>query len=203
MNDETLRASYRKLLERRAAEPPPAIDLDVMQALAEGIAPPEQRDALMDRVLSHPETALEFSFLSEIAQTKRGRVHPRVSWLAAATIAGVLLTAALVVQRVRQSAPDVLRGDADTPVLLMPEIGADITAGTQFVWSTFPNAVSYEIQLIDADGNVVAETSTRDTTWALPTDTPIEPDAEFFWWITARLPDGTERRAAARKISGG
>jgi hypothetical protein len=203
MNDERLRAAYRKLMERRAAQPPPDIDLDVMQGLAEGTAPPEQRDALMDRVLSHPETALEFSFLSEIAQTKRGRVHRVVPWLAAATVAGVLLTGALVVQRVRQSAPDVLRGDADTPVLLKPEIGADITAGTQFFWNTFANAISYEIQLIDADGNVVAETSTRDTTWALPTDTAIEPDAELFWWITARLPDGTERRAAARKISGG
>ena len=203
MNDESLRASYRKLLERRAAEPPPDIDLDVIQALAEGTVPSEQRDALLDRVLSHPESALEFSFLSEIAQAKRGRVNRLVPWLAAATLAGVLLTAALVVQRVRQAAPEVLRGDTNTPVLLRPDAGADIAAGTQFVWNTFPNAVSYEVQLIDTDGNVVAEISTRDTTWAVPTDTPIEPDAELFWWVTARQADGTERRAAARKGSGG
>jgi hypothetical protein len=198
MNDESLRAAYRELHRRAADQPAPDVDVDSLLALADGTIPAPERETLLDVVLAHPETAHEFIFLADIARATPKPARRSPYMMIAASVTAALFAATLIVDRVREARPDVLRGAADGPVLLEPAAGAFVATGTQFVWNAFPPTVGYRVELIDEEGAAIAEAETRDTTWLVPQGTAMAAGTRLVWWVTALLPDGTERRATPR-----
>lgn len=201
MNDEWLRSAYRRLLDERAATAPPDIDLHVLQAAADGSLEGEERAAVIDRAIAHPETAREYAFLAEIARARRSPASPRTWFAVAAALTAVFATAVLVSRGERQSLLETLRGEADAPVLLQPQAGARVATGTRFIWSAFPAATSYHLEIIESNGTVVAEAVTNDTVWTLTEAAGLQPDTELLWWVTAQLVGGEDRRAQSRPIT--
>ena len=56
-----------------------------------------------------------------------------------------------------------------------------------FQWSQVPAADLYRITAYDAEGTVVWEAETRDTSITPPDRTQFEPDARYIWQVAARV----------------
>jgi len=118
-------------------------------------------------------------------------------WIAAA--ASLLLVSGLGiwVQRGTDPRREPFRGTAVAVMLVRPAADAPLRDGTKFEWRALARAENYELLVMDTDGKPVVRLETTDTFASVPDGLP----AQGQWIVTARLPDGTTERSAARPFA--
>lgn len=106
--------------------------------------------------------------------------------------AAILLT--LWVKPPQSTGPDGVRSlEAHTsiPELLEPADGASLRRDQiAFRWTPVDRAVSYEVRVLNADGNIVWTTHRDQTAVRLPAAADLRSGAQYFASVRAHLPDG-------------
>ena len=117
---------------------------------------------------------------------RRLRARTAAALAAAAVVAGLLLVRPSKLNE--ESAP--VHRDEATGVEVAPSLrapGGVVAAVETFQWSQVPAADLYRITAYDAEGTVVWEAETRDTSITPPDRTQFEPDARYIWQVAARV----------------
>ena len=213
MSDDKLRAIYNARVAGTApanrADCPTPEQLQLLSERANGDS--ASNLAMLDHVFGCAYCRAEFAILrtvqsepdaakaSSAAQSKaasRWLTGPRI-----AIAAGLLLAVGIAGESLRRmrlnDSSDVVRnagGDASDVVLVAPLANA---AGAQFVWRRVTEAVTYEVQVLDTVGGVLATHVTSDTVYT-PSDAErakLELAGRIDWYVAARRADGNERRS--------
>lgn len=119
-------------------------------------------------------------------------------WIPAAIAAALLLFVARPGQIT--DSPMVHR-EAPVTAIVAPQIVAPIGAvevPARLVWRGAPGADAYHVRLFHADGAVLWEQATTDTTTALPDSLRLAAGRSYFWRVEAQT--GFDRRAASELI---
>jgi anti-sigma factor RsiW len=159
------------------------------------------RDDELARIESHLATCREcrdeVSDAARIVATlPRARGMRSRTWISAAAIAAVLL---LVVwpRTARDPGLQHRGGDATAiagvPVALAPKGLVD--SATTLVWSSVTSADRYEARIFDANGTVLWQRETTDTTAVMPASIDLQPGRSYFWKVEART--GFDRAASS------
>ena len=193
-DEDRLKAAYRSMLAGGTASAP-EVSPEILQQLAEGTYIGADRDALLERVLSHDETARELGFLLEIHGARRPAAAAGCwrRWALSASLVGV--TALGVRYAVRDAGPDPLRSSGDAIDVVTPARAALFDSSTTFTWRAVVDAASYQLDVVREDGTTVATATTRDTAIAVVPALPLASGEVLSWWVTATLSDGTTRRS--------
>ena len=199
-DDASLRELYARL---QAARLPHAragdIPVETIYALASGSYIGADREALLDDVLGNAATHAEFQFFRDVA---RGQPRHGASWfrswgrplaLAASAVFVVALGARLLAPG---TSPDPLRGD-DSAIVVLPAAPSDGGSAWRFTWRAVPQAVGYELEVMDTSGQVVATTTTEDSTVEATLRASV---SDLRWYVTARLSDGRSVRSAVQEM---
>ena len=130
--------------------------------------------------------------------------RPPRTWRAAGALAALAAALALTVgvpALLRDEAAPVMRGEADSVVLVAPPIAPVAPADARtFVWRPTPEAARYTFELLTADGALLHEAVTVDTTLALPATVTLTPDAEYRWLVRATDAGGEARGSAVGRL---
>jgi hypothetical protein len=121
----------------------------------------------------------------------------------AALAAALVLAVGINQIRGVQGDERVTRGAEDGVVLLAPAQSVDGTAGLAFVWRPVAGASRYALEVVDGGGDVVFETTTTDTTAALPAGVALRQGAEYHWIVRAVDDAGGERGRGVRRLEAG
>jgi len=128
-----------------------------------------------------------------------GNLTPVWRWSMISAAAGLALVAATLIWELRTASergplPAEVRSGAGRVVaaeLLMPTEGSIVgREQLDFRWREVAGAISYEIQLVTADGDVLWHGRTTETSVELPATVPIAPGQEVYAWVRAHLLDG-------------
>lgn len=206
MTDDELRLAYEAARTRRRTAPQqPPVPLERMQELADRAMPAEERESVIEQALLSGG-ADELALLQSVAAASPPTATWRRYWPLAA--AAVLVVAVSVpTLRSLRTGDDVTRfrgatAVAGTPVLRAPQ--ADANNGTAFGWSAVRDADRYVLEVLDGNGEVLIHRETRDTLARVATDSlRVAGRVADGWWVVAKLRDGTERRSALMRLSGG
>ena len=184
MTDSELRDIYTRALTKRADCPAP----EALMALVTRTGSEDSRLATLDHVMSCVACKQDFELLRAIHAADPGNAQARprrsaVPWLAAA----VVVIAAGAVTLTQLQRPKPVRG---APSADIPLVGA---ANGTLVWRAVPDAVRYDVEIVNASGETIFHARVADTTSALPASLP---SGSLSWWVRATLRDGSERRSA-------
>jgi len=195
MTDAELRELYVRSLTSRSRDECPAPE--ALEALVARTGGEESRLATLDHVMSCAPCKQEFELLRAIHAADRvnaAAARPRRSmtpWLAAAAV--VIAAGALTVAQLQRPNANPVRGSSPS---------ADITlvgpVNTSLVWHTVPDAVRYDVEIVDANGVTIFHARVADTTAAMPATLPA---GSLSWWVRATLRDGSERRSIIVALS--
>lgn len=175
-------------------------------ALAQGSLPESRRLALLDHVMACSDCRAEFDMLRAIETAggeRTAQVRPLPSaWRRMAPLA-IAASLALVVgtegwRRSRDGGDEVMRGDANGVRVVSPAGEVAPGAPLTFAWHSVPGARRYDLEVLNADGNVVFSAETRDTVVTGARPETILPGAEYRWWVRAVLEDGAQPRSEPR-----
>jgi hypothetical protein len=185
MTDAELRDIYTRSLTSRGSNRAACPSPDALVALVTRDGTEDSRLATLDHVMSCTACKRDFELLRAIhaARAAQGRVEPRrvrAPWLAAAAL--VVVAVAISVAQMRRTNP--MRGASSADIALVGIVGSSL------VWHAIPDAVHYDVEIVDASGATIFHQRTSDTTLALP------PTKAGSWWVRATLRDGAERRSA-------
>ncbi len=103
------------------------------------------------------------------------------------------------------SEADVLRqetGSSPVPQLFAPKGGAQVQSNdVEFRWSEVYGAERYALTLLNEKGDIVFETSTVENRLSLSAAAArLEPGKTYFWYVRARLSNGTAADSAIGKF---
>jgi hypothetical protein len=207
VTDERLHELYATAARRGATgtggqHPTP----EAIAALVRREGTEESRLVTLDHVMSCADCTREFDLLRAVerAGVESGaaghRATARRSWLMPAALAASLLLAVGLGRMLTTSGDDTTRGGGDSSVTLV-QPGAAAAAGDSlvFAWRPVPGASRYELELLEAGGNVVASAETSDTT-ATPAAVRALPPGEYRWWVRATTSDARSLRSALRPL---
>jgi hypothetical protein len=190
MTDAELRDIYTRSLTSRAQSRAGCPSPEALEALVAQTGSEESRLATLDHVMSCVPCKEEFELLRAIHAAERvnaGAARPRRSvapWLAAAVV--VIAAGALTLQ-LQRSGSNPTRGTSSSDIALVGTVNGSL------VWHAIPDAVRYDVEIVDASGATIFHARVADTTTAMPTTLPNAPVS---WWVRATLRDGSERRSA-------
>lgn len=194
MTESDLARIYEEIV---AAHQPATRDACIAPELLLGAVEHRLREADQIAVINHaftcPACRADLELLRSVAVARRP-LRPRLSVATGlfAAAAVVIVAISLVIGRGKQPTPDdVLRGDRSLPVLVGPRgtvAGGEIT----LVWRPVAGAASYDVTVATEGGVRVYQTSTRDTTIALPIRTAVSP-GDYYWFVRVKMPDASER----------
>ena len=91
----------------------------------------------------------------------------------------------------------LLRGDANTVLLLAPEPRPDGSALLR--WRTVPGAAAYRVEVFAPSGRTVAADTVRDSTFVFPAG-KARPEEPLRWMVTALHGDGHEVHSRAERV---
>ncbi|MGV3707888.1 MAG: hypothetical protein ACO1Q7_03535 [Gemmatimonas sp.] len=158
---------------------------------------------------SERDSALERSVAREGREAKAtARQKADLRWFAGprlAAAAAVLIAVAVVTQTARNRATDnVVRdaGDSSDVSVVSPAPNGEFANNGAFVWRSAGAGVTYEIQLLDTAGVVIASQVTSDTVYIpdVATRSRLDTAGVFDWFVSARRSDGNERRSAVLRV---
>lgn len=201
MDDTRLQSAYRHLTEAvsRTTEAPD-IAPEILQQLADGSYAGADRDALLERALSHDLTARELALLLDLRAASVGRPAAR-SWHRWAMAATLLIIVASGIRWLGGGASgDPMRSPEAAVTIVRPAADAVIDASTSFTWRAVAGATRYDVEMLRADGSLLASTTTPDTSATLALTAPLTPGERLSWWVMATLADGTTRRSAPASV---
>lgn len=199
MTDARLQELYREAMAARdASHDASCPDPDALQALVERDGREETRLATLDHALSCRSCSRELELLRALRAGAPAARRPRIStpWLVAASVVVAVAAGTIGIRSMATPEP-VLRGPSDQGVaLIAPAPNASVLR-----WHAAPRAVAYVVEVMDAQGAVLAADTTIDTTFALPSSVRTASAAGEQWWVRARLSDGSEVRSAIRPLA--
>ena len=221
MSDDELRAIYNA----RVASSAPADRVNCpspeqLQLLVERETDSSAPNlTLLDHVFGCVNCRPEFSLLRSVhtasvtadgVSAARTKVAPR--WFTAPRL---LIAAALLVaigiggnalRRPHDDTPaNVMRNspsDASDVTTVSPLVNDAFAADAPFVWRKVSGAVTYEVQLLDTTGVVIATYITADTVFSPAADdrAKLATARVFDWFVAARRSDGNERRSNIARV---
>ena len=221
MSDDQLRAIYKvRVASDAPADRANCPSPEQLQRLAEsgkgGSAP---NLTLLDHVFGCAHCRHEFALLRSVQtasasadRVSAARANAATRWFTAPrlAIAAALLVAIGIggnsLRRPHDDTPaNVLRsapGDASDVVTVSPLVNQAFAANAQFVWRSVSGAVTYEIQLLDTTGVVIATGVTADTVFSPAADdrAKLATAKVFDWFVAARRSDGNERRSNIARV---
>ena len=195
-NDERLRTAYRAALGTRAhaarvSHPEP----EALVAVVERSRSEAVRLEILDHVMACAECQRELDIV-RASLTAAGMPRQR-TWFRSPSIGLMALAATLlVVAGVRlftvTSSDDVeagptLRGGSGVstyPARWLPAVGAGLA------WRPTAGAESYRLEVVDAAGAAVVDSTMRDTVFVV-SDSLLRNRRELTWSVTATLGDGS------------
>lgn len=83
------------------------------------------------------------------------------------------------------------------PAVIAPAAGATVGREPELRWQPVPSALSYEIAILNRDGDTVWRTRTDAESLRVPADAALTHGAEYFVMISANLSSGKTVRAKA------
>ncbi len=191
MTDSELRDIYTRSLTSRAPSRATCPSPEAIEALVAGTGSEASRLTTLDHVMSCAACTQEFELLRAIHAAERvnaGVARPRRSiapWLAAAVV--VIAAGALTLTQLQRSGSNPTRGASSADIALVGAVSGSL------VWHAIPDAVRYNVEIVDASGATIFHARVADTTTAIP---GTLPNAPVSWWVRATLRDGSERRSA-------
>lgn len=198
-NDAALRDLYARLQHaRRPHARPGDIPVETIHALATGSYQGPDRESLLDDVLGNAATHAEFQFFRDLGRAQSGVRTARFrSWgRPLALAAAAILVVTLGVRNLSPGASDDPFRGGDSAVVLLSAVPEGAT--WRFTWRAVPDAVAYDLEVMEPSGEVVASATTTDSTLA----TALGPSARnaLSWYLTARLADGQVLRSAVQAM---
>lgn len=200
--NERLQRMYGELVARRApADRTGCPSPEELLRLAERRVPEASRVPLLDHVMACAQCRPELDLLRSIVAAGERSRPARMPMLALAASLLVVAGAALLWQTLRPGRPMQRGGGPGAEVVLLaPGPGAALADPPALVWQRVPEAIRYRLELLDAEGGVVARWSTEDTATAVPDAGVLRDGAEYQWWVRAELTDNTQRRSEVRRF---
>lgn len=177
------------------------LELGEIAAFVDQVATGEERARIASHLAECAECRAEFVDASRIvAGLPRARAMRNRLWIPAAAAAAVVLI--LAWPRSLREAP-VQMAHREGPVTATVAPRALIPIGSvdsvaSLTWSSVPRTDRYNIRLFDADGAVVWERETPDTTIAIPTTVRLRSGRTYYWKVEAHI--GFDRRAVSELI---
>jgi len=211
-DDAALRDAYRELLEARTPSdrsgcPAP----EALLAVVERRGSDATRLATLDHVMGCAACRRDFDLLRTAAVSAEraagdaptlhvvrggGRATRRLPLRSLAVAAGLIVAVGVGLLTWHPGTPQpLLRGDANTVVLLPPEQRADGSALLR--WRTVPGAAAYRVEVFAPNGRTVAADTVSDSTFVLPA---VDASAQLRWMVTALHGDGHEVRSRAERV---
>lgn len=202
MSDERLRDLYAAAMKAGVTQtggshPSPETIADLVNRT--GVE--AERLATLDHVMSCAECRRDFDLLRTVERVAEGARRPaRRSWVLPAALAAILLLAVGLRQTLLPPEDDITRGSEGSAVVLVAP-GAESAAGAPlvFTWRKVPDATRYELEVLDAGGNVAASAATTDTS-AAPEAAPGLAPGEYRWWVRATTADARSVRSSLRPL---
>ena len=213
MNDDELRrayAAYRTSAARETQDGSDRPSLEDMQQLLDGTLPYEQREPLLNRVLSHAESTRELAMLSAVSQASAPqRSWKPAHWWTMAAAAVIIVIVGPVLWRSGEAGRDqVYRATTpehadlviNTPlVIIAPRQGVPLTPGLRVTWSSLADADRYIVELVSDRGDAVASIASPDTSLLLPDSISLARLRSVSgFMVVARLRDGGQRQSLLR-----
>ncbi|HKV51402.1 MAG TPA: hypothetical protein VJO52_09395 [Gemmatimonadaceae bacterium] len=200
MNDGRLQELYREAMAARdASHGASCPEPEALRALVERDGSEETRLATLDHALACVSCSRELELLRALRVGAPAVRRPRIAapWLVAASVF-VAVAAGTVAIRSMSAPASVLRGpgDARGVALIAPAPHAAVLR-----WHAVPSAASYVVEVMDAQGAVLAADTTIDTAFALPASVGSTTASRDQWWVRARLSDGSEVRSAIAPLA--
>jgi len=204
MSEERLRQLYSAAVAGRSrAEGHPAPE--AIAALARREGSEAGRLATLDHVMGCGECRRDFNLLRTVQRAGvESGVAPsgaRRSWFMPVALAASLLLAIGIGRAALQVRSDDTTRGRETGAVTLVRPGTDAAAGEAltFTWRPVPGAQRYELELLDAGGNVVASAATGDTATAPQAVRTLAP-GEYRWWVRATTSDARVLRSALRPL---
>jgi len=186
---------------------------EAWERLACGELSEYERTTLLDHVVGCAECTRTWRALAEIERGARkfdpGMPRPGLAlpaargpragrWGLGGALAAAAAAALIVWVGVRpqpsvppaQPPGETFRSGPEQPVqpVLRAPLGA-VAAPQAFTWEPVPEAVSYRLELLDADGEIVWSAATAETSAAWPSTLPRSP-GRYYWRVVAELERG-------------
>jgi hypothetical protein len=86
---------------------------------------------------------------------------------------------------------------ATVPVVIAPPDGASVARDLEVRWQPLPSAVTYEVRVLNADGDTLWRTQTSAERLQIPAAVPLQRGRRYFVLISATLPTGKTVHARA------
>jgi hypothetical protein len=190
MNDRDLASAYQRGVQGEQAGHCP--DPDTLRKVIEGQTTESTRLEVISHVMACQGCRHEFDLLDALHQAGSPPTAVRATpkWVVPLAVAAVALLVGVTLWS-PWAGPDqpVLRGGGATVDLVTGQEA--FQAGTvQLMWRSIPDAVQYELRVMNPDGTFVASRQLADTTTTFEGDWAAEPGA-YEWRVSARRPDGT------------
>ena len=194
LSDDRLRLAYGDALRNRArADRASCPEPEALLALAERTGPEAVRLAVLDHVMMCDQCRRELDLLrAGVSAVGVPKVRPwyRSPSLGLMAIAAVLLMFAgvrlFVASGDLESGPRLRGGSgiATYPVESVPGGGA------RLAWRPVVGVVSYRLEVLDAAGRAVVDSTMRDTSFVLA-DSLARSQSGLAWTVSAMLGDGS------------
>jgi len=201
MKGERMREGYDRLLAIRAsgeADRTSCLTPEAMQELLQPEISEEERLRRIDHIMGCPYCLPEFELLRSVAKAEPRRSFPRVTALAAGLT--LLLGAALIWRLSSPRDESVLRGDGAQIVMETPARDAKVVPPASFVWHPVANVLQYRIEVLTPSGDLVWQYAGTDTTATMPSDTPLQPGADYRWAVVAEFAHGEHIRSTLQRF---
>jgi hypothetical protein len=194
MNDERLRSTYAVLMERRSdPERSSCVSPDALSALAEARGSEDARLADLDHVMSCVACRREFEMLRALHVARprtTSRLLTRLA-LAAGFLLAVFVGASWWQSRELATGNSTMRSDAERIAIV--GVQAELPGGdVRLVWHAVPQALDYEVEVLDAEHRLVYSAITADTQLALPESVRRAAVEGHHWWVRGRMPGGEQ-----------
>jgi hypothetical protein len=183
--------------------PPPATgcpDPDRLLALAEGTLAQADRLPLLDHLSQCAACRRELEMLRMVGVQPAQRGTSRLGWWRPVAIAAVatLAVGLGVRQWMRVGMPDdtVLRGPESTAPGVVPDT---LALPLLIHWNALPEAVTYDVELLETDGVPRFTASVADTLVAVP-DSSTTAGRTYDLTVSARRIDGRDSLLTNRRI---
>jgi hypothetical protein len=115
-------------------------------------------------------------------------------------LAATLLLAVGITRWGGRAVEPVMRSALDGVVLATPPDGAQTEPSPAFAWHPVVGAQRYEFELLDADAAPVYQTTTADTSVALPAAITLRPGVTYRWLVRALDDAGQPRGSAVSRL---
>jgi hypothetical protein len=206
VTEARLRELYAGRLSTRPATRTACPTPEALQALVRREGDETQRLTTLDHVMGCADCRGEYDLLRSIEGAGRqlgasGRSGRRI-WMMPAALAATLLVAVGVGRLATKSGSDdeLVRSGADRGAVTLLSPPNEAAAGTPvlFAWRPVPDARRYQLEVLNASGEVALEAETSDTFIVSDMARRLEP-GDYQWWVTA-LVSPSSRRSELRPL---